>query len=60
VHALLFDVEETEAVGVVFPEGSFAEGAVELEPWLGEVLVIDIVVVKHDELMCAALGCKHF
>ena len=43
MHALLFNVEEAQTVGVVFPEGTFAEGAIESEPWLGEGLVFDIV-----------------
>ena len=34
VELLLFDVDEAEGVGGFFPEGGFAEGAVELEPWL--------------------------
>lgn len=34
VQLLLFNVDEADGVGRFFPEGTFAEGAVELEPWL--------------------------
>lgn len=34
VQAAFLDVEEAERVGLLFPEGRFAEGAIELDPWL--------------------------
>jgi hypothetical protein len=37
VEFLLFDIEESKRVGLFFPEWTFAEGAIDADPWLRDL-----------------------
>ena len=46
VEFLLLDVDEAECVGGFFPEGTFAEGAGELEQWLEDLEISQVFITS--------------